>query len=201
MNGESGSVRGETSREGLACASCHPDGLEDGLTWFTPDGPRQTLMLAGRLVGTAPYGWTRGETTLVRYIGSTVQRLSGTGFTDARLDGLGRYVKSLSVPARAEGPEEARVARGREVFESPASGCTECHISASRVDGQPHPLGGPTPFDTPSLVGVSVSAPYFHDGRYDSLRSLLRDPKSHMGRSAGLPEADLTSLELYLRAL
>lgn len=195
------SVRGETSNEGLACASCHPDGLEDGLTWFTPEGPRQTLMLAGRLEGTAPYGWTRGESTLGAYITSTTRRLSGSGFSAPRLEALARYVKSLWVPARPERADEARIARGREVFDSAASGCTECHISPSRVDGQAHPLADKTPFDTPSLVGVSASAPYFHDGRYDSLEALLRDPKSHMGTSATLSVEDRGSLEAYLRSL
>jgi hypothetical protein len=29
------------------CASCHPDGLVDGVTWMFPDGPRQTIPLNG----------------------------------------------------------------------------------------------------------------------------------------------------------
>jgi hypothetical protein len=29
------------------CASCHPDGLADGVTWMFPDGPRQTIPLNG----------------------------------------------------------------------------------------------------------------------------------------------------------
>ena len=51
------------SSDGRACASCHPDGRDDGLVWATPDGPRQTPTLAGRLAGTAPYGWngSRGD--------------------------------------------------------------------------------------------------------------------------------------------
>ncbi len=36
------------SGDGRACASCHPDGRDDGLVWSTPNGPRQTPMLAGR---------------------------------------------------------------------------------------------------------------------------------------------------------
>ena len=28
-----------------SCASCHPDGLSDGVTWFFPTGPRQTVPL------------------------------------------------------------------------------------------------------------------------------------------------------------
>src|SRR6185295_15403410 len=44
------------TRDGMACSSCHPDGAEDGLTWMTPDGPRQTIMLARPLADTAPFG-------------------------------------------------------------------------------------------------------------------------------------------------
>jgi hypothetical protein len=44
------------SADGRACASCHPDGREDGLTWATPDGPRQTIMLAGRIDGSGLHG-------------------------------------------------------------------------------------------------------------------------------------------------
>jgi YVTN family beta-propeller protein len=29
------------------CASCHPDGRADGVTWMFPDGPRQTISLDG----------------------------------------------------------------------------------------------------------------------------------------------------------
>ena len=35
---------------GLSCAGCHPDGRDDGLTWFLRQGPRQTPSLSGRLV-------------------------------------------------------------------------------------------------------------------------------------------------------
>ena len=45
------------SKDGRACASCHPDGRDDGLVWSTPDGPRQTIMLAGRVNRKGPFGW------------------------------------------------------------------------------------------------------------------------------------------------
>ena len=36
------------SADGRACASCHPDGRDDGLVWATPEGPRRSILLAGR---------------------------------------------------------------------------------------------------------------------------------------------------------
>ena len=37
------------SGDSRACASCHPDGREDGISWPTPQGRSQTPILAGRL--------------------------------------------------------------------------------------------------------------------------------------------------------
>src|SRR6185436_10820243 len=40
--------RGKQSNNAWStCASCHPFGLSDGVTWIFPDGPRQTLPLDG----------------------------------------------------------------------------------------------------------------------------------------------------------
>jgi len=63
--------------DGLACSSCHMDGRDDSITWATPSGPRQTPMLAGRLDGTAPYGWEGAKATLHDYISNTVTTLGG----------------------------------------------------------------------------------------------------------------------------
>lgn len=42
------SARGRSSRQGwLSCASCHPDGRSDGVTWVWAQGPRQTPSLDG----------------------------------------------------------------------------------------------------------------------------------------------------------
>ena len=44
---KSGDMR--ISADGRACASCHPDGRDDGITWSTPEGPRRSITLAGRV--------------------------------------------------------------------------------------------------------------------------------------------------------
>ena len=43
---------------GVACASCHPEGGEDGRVWnFTCLGPRRSQSLRGGLSGTEPFHW------------------------------------------------------------------------------------------------------------------------------------------------
>jgi len=43
----------------MTCASCHPEGNDDGHTWnFSDVGPRRTPMLRGGLPGTEPFHWS-----------------------------------------------------------------------------------------------------------------------------------------------
>jgi DNA-binding beta-propeller fold protein YncE/mono/diheme cytochrome c family protein len=194
------------SSDGRVCASCHPDGRDDALTWATPDGPRQTPMLAGRLAASAPYGWHGNGADIKAHLKTTFQRLGGTGLEGPELDALVAYAGSMAPPSRAARPLDAAAARGREIFGS--AGCSSCHGNGVTPDGQAHALGGGygyTPslekFDTPSLRFVAGTAPYFHDGRYATLRELLVATGESMGNTKDLSPEDLAALEAYLRTL
>ena len=51
--------RSANPKNGLACASCHPEGREDGHTWkFSSIGPRRTQTVGGHVLDTAPFHWT-----------------------------------------------------------------------------------------------------------------------------------------------
>jgi DNA-binding beta-propeller fold protein YncE len=194
------------SGDGIACSSCHIDGREDGLTWTTPMGPRQTPMLAGRLAGTAPYGWEGDRATLADYIGNTVTRLGGTGLGPEDTEELVRFLLvAKAPPGAAPAPVEADVVRrGRDLFESAAQGCTDCHAGDVSTDASTHDLAPSSisrPLDTPSLRFVRGTAPYFHDGRYATLEKLLADPASHMGHTFALPQAERTALAAFLRTM
>ncbi|HEY8078767.1 MAG TPA: c-type cytochrome, partial [Labilithrix sp.] len=194
-------VDGRVAADGRACASCHTDGRDDGLVWNTPEGNRQTPMLAGRLDGTAPYGWTRDAKDFHSYVQGTVQRLRGKGFSKDELDDLSAYVMSLRTPPKAKTEDEI-VKRGAEVFASNEAACSTCHSGDRTTDGKRHPVEKETqPFATPSLRFVSGTGPYFHDGRYGSLRALLVSDDPNMGRAKKLPTADLDALEAYLKTL
>jgi DNA-binding beta-propeller fold protein YncE len=195
--------------DGLACSSCHPDGREDGITWRTPFGPRQTLMLAGRLHGTEPYGWDGERATLVDYIGNTVSRLGGNGLGKPEVEELSAFLVATPSPPGPPGAAATgeMIAHGRALFESSDQGCVSCHLAGTGTDAQTHELPGSASgdsvraFDTPSLLFVRGTAPYFHDGRYATLEALLADPFSGMGRSASLSSADRAALAAYLRSL
>jgi mono/diheme cytochrome c family protein len=195
------------SNDARACASCHPDGREDGLVWQTNEGPRQTPMLAGRLSGTAPYGW-RGQSISVEHHLKTksLKRLGGKGLPEDDLAALVAYVRSIGVPVETAMPDPFVVARGEQIFNSSQTQCAECHGADGRTpDGLDHNVRSWAPgdqlgvFDTPSLRGVGQTAPYFHDGRYKSLRQLLAGVDGTMGHTKQLNADELEALEAYLR--
>ena len=121
------------SNDGLACASCHIDGRDDGVTWSTPTGPRQTPMLAGRVDGTAPYGWEGNRPTLLDYISHTVINLGGKGFSVPELDALVAFVEGAPGPPVVEDA----TTRGAKLFAS--SGCDACHTTGA-TDNHAHSL-------------------------------------------------------------
>ncbi|WP_437306382.1 cytochrome C peroxidase [Sorangium sp. So ce388] len=87
--------------DGRACASCHPDGRDDALTWSTPEGPRQTPVLMGRLVGTAPYGWEGDKKDLEGHFARTMSRLGGTGLRADERDAIFAYLRGMERPGEA----------------------------------------------------------------------------------------------------
>src|SRR5262249_36879828 len=160
-------------------AGCHPEGRDDGPVWTSPDGPRRTPILAGRLEGTAPYGWFGESPTVKEHLKKTFDRLGGTGLDHPSgaedFDALLPYIGSLPAPPTSPGADAKAVARGKAAF---ASYCNECHKNGG-TDGQSHDVGSGSAgerrkaFDTPTLLGVRGSAPYFHDGRYATLADIL----------------------------
>ncbi len=195
------------SADGRACASCHPDGRDDAITWATPEGPRRSIMLAGRVALTPPYSWNGNEQSVANHLGNTFDRLSGRGLRSIELDALVTYLSSLPAPPRAAPDDATKVARGRAIFTSNEAGCSGCHSGASFTDGKNHDVGSKhkadraSAFNTPSLRFVGGTGPYFHDGRYATLGELLRESDGRMGRTKHLSNDDLDALEAYLGTL
>jgi cytochrome c peroxidase len=193
--------------DGRACASCHPDGRDDGLTWSSPSGPMQTPMLFARLEGTAPYGWDGAAKDLEQHLAHTTSRLGGRGLSKRDVTDIGAYLASLRAPGGAAGPDGPLVARGAEVFRSAEAECSSCHMGEASTDGEVHDVASglserkPRAFDTPSLRFVSRSAPYFHDGRYASLGEMLSGSDGAMGHTSQLSAEDRAALVAYLRTL
>lgn len=197
------------SGDGRACASCHPDGRDDGITWATPEGPRRSIMLAGKVTATPPYSWNGTEHSIANHLSNTFDRLSGNGLHGIELDALVTFVSQMPPPpARTpDAAERAKIERGRQVFASNETKCASCHAGADMTDGRNHEVASKhkadraTAFNTPSLRFVGGTGPYFHDGRYTSLKELLDATDGTMGKTKHLAAADRDALETFLRAL
>lgn len=192
-----------SSRGAMACSSCHPEAGSDGLSWRIETHELQTPFLAGRVMGTHPYKWDGGDRDLAISLTSTMRRLGGGGLTPGQTKSLAAYLEALPkprVPARAP----AAVARGKALFESDEVGCTTCHGGKLYTDNATHELGGTlAQSDTPSLVGLARSAPYYHDGSAATLEALLAERAAvhGMAGTVALTAAQRQDLIAYLETL
>jgi YVTN family beta-propeller protein len=202
------------SSEGVACASCHPDGREDAITWSTTDGPRNTPMLAGRLAETAPYSWQGNHPTLEVHLQDTMRRLRGRGLPPNETEALVSYIRTMDAPrireAKASSGHQQLVDQGRALFFSQEAACGTCHSpDKAFTDGTKHDVrisvgaqnGGEMALDTPSLRYLSGTAPYFHDGRYATLLSMLEANDHAMGYTMHMSREQRLALTAYLESL
>jgi len=188
------------SADGRACASCHIDGRDDGLTWKTPMGMRRTRMLAGQTTA-GPYGWKGDHATLDAHMKTTLKNLQGTGLPDEEIAQLATYVTSIGkMPnhPNPNPPNNADVSKGKELFAS--AECANCHAAGGQSDRQVHDVGTGGTFLTPTLAGISTRGQLMHDGRYKNLDTLLAGATS-MGRGSQLSPDDRQALVKYLETL
>jgi len=183
----------------LACASCHPEGGDDGRVWDLAEGRLRTPSLRGTVRGTAPLHW-RGElptaASLVRDVFE--HRMGGRALSDDELRAAARWVEAIPAPPpRRE--RETVPSRGREVF---AARCASCHSGALLTNNRSVELSAQDgALQVPSLVGVGWRAPFRHDGCAQTLEERFvdcRDP-AHDVDVIGRP--DLGALVGYLETL
>ncbi len=188
--------------DGRACASCHADARADSLTWTSPSGPLQTPVLAGRLAHAESFGWLGESATLPAHLRQTLTRLSAVRtLDDKEISALDWYI-SLARTYRAVLPPTELEARGRAIFQSIETRCSQCHREGgTRSDSARHDVGTGGNYNTPSLRHVGTTSPYMHDGRYTTLREALLATDGKMGSTKQLSEADTGALIAYLRSL
>jgi mono/diheme cytochrome c family protein len=187
----------------IACASCHLDGRTDGLSWQIEGKQLQTPLLAGRLVGSGPFKWDGGSRDLASSLRGTITRLGGAGLRKPQTAALVAYLESLpAIRTPTRDPEP--VARGKRLFDSDDLGCRGCHDGPLYTDRERHDFAGNLKHaDTPSLLGLAASAPYFHDGSAASLEAVLRERGAvhGMAMSTQLSDAQIADLTAFLETL
>lgn len=186
----------------LACATCHPDNRADGLSWRIDKHELQTPLIAGRMVGTHPFKWDGGDATLKDSLAGTMKRLGGFGLDKPQTEALTAYIEALPT-VRTPTRDSESVARGKKLFDDQA-GCRTCHDGAKYTDQDKHKFAGTLPqSDTPSLLGLAASAPYYHDGSAATLEALLRDRGAVHGMTdtSKLSDKEVGDLVAFLETL
>ncbi|MDH3659278.1 MAG: cytochrome C, partial [Alphaproteobacteria bacterium] len=117
----------------------------------------------------------------------------------------------LERDGRLKATASAAAKRGELLFEKPypsmnGQSCASCHLPGSHfTDNEVHDIGSAGEgaasgfsgaFDTPTLLGILHTAPYFHDGRFSTLAEVVAWKDESQG--LGLNEDERRDLLAYL---
>lgn len=214
-----------TTDNWISCATCHFDGTMDTRTWLGfPDGPRNTPPLFG-VAETLPSHWS-GDFDELQDVEITIEEIQfGNGFIVGKahdslgpkhsglseeLDSLAAYLASIEIPPSPFGKNQDSLRLGESLFKT--LGCQTCHSAPLYTDLKLHDVGTgdlnkeknshgrKTRFDTPSLRGIWMTAPYFHDGTAENIEAVLSTGTIH-DISDKINESELKALIDFLQSL
>jgi len=153
----------------IACASCHPDGGTDNITWIFPDGPRQTPPL-WNATRTLPWHWSAALDE-AQDVESTFEEIQhGLGLApgveppllgavnagrSTDLDAVAAYLDAdIRLPTLStQAPNTSTIAAGRQLFIQ--QGCPACHGGRHWTTSQmPGPAGTLDPDGNGMVDGV-----------------------------------------------
>jgi len=163
---------------------------------------------------TAPYGRSGKFATLREFTRfAVVEEFGGKEPGSLTLDALVAYETSLDFMGNAWLDDQGQLTRmapesawrGDEIFNRPFPNephlsCASCHIPETAfVDRRTHEVGTGAVIDTPTIRDLTVTPPYMHDGRFDSLAAVVDHFNKHFGLA--LTENEKMDLVAYLEAV
>lgn len=158
----------------LACASCHPEGGDDGHVWmFEKSGARRTQSLRGAILATAPFHWdgAMGDFATLMDDGYGRRMLGGMQPLPV-IQATAAWVESIPPLPHGAPADSAAVARGKELFEGAAQGCTTCHSGSLTTNNATVTLTDRA-VQVPWLRGVAFRGPWLHNGCATTLAATL----------------------------
>jgi mono/diheme cytochrome c family protein len=189
---------------GVACASCHAEGREDGRAWeFEGLGRRRTQTIAGGVISRAPFHWDGAFASFEDLVHDVmVSRMSGPRPNHAQIQHFAGWLDDIRAPDPKAIADVAAVDRGRELFFDEGVACGSCHSGAALTNGKSADVGTNGMFQIPSLVGIGARAPFMHDGCAPTLRDRFGScGGSKHGNAGNLTEPQLDDLIAFLESL
>lgn len=197
----------DSSNAPIACASCHPEGGDDGHTWtFEGVGSRRTQSLRGFSPETAPFHWEGDLPNAGALVDQVfVRRMGGAPQSAARKTALENWMRHIPEAAASTGIDPSAASRGRGMFFDDGVGCAGCHSGSLTTDNVTVDVGTGAAFQVPSLRGVGARAPYMHDGcaprLMDRFTNVYCGGGDLHGKTSQLSSENLSDLVAYLETL
>lgn len=189
----------------LACASCHPEGGDDGRVWsFSPIGPRRTQTVAGGVLATAPLHWDGDMADFQAIIDHVfVRRMAGMPQSPERVEVFSAWLDTIPSLPRSAPADQGAVDRGEAIFKDPNVGCAACHAGETLTNNATVDVGTGYAFQVPSLRGIGARAPYMHDGCAPTLKDRFGacGGGDKHGVTSGLSPSQVDDLVAYLETL
>jgi cytochrome c len=186
----------------IACASCHPEGGDDGHVWLLNADRRRTPSLRGTIEGTAPYHWPGDQKNMDALLADVYEtRMDGAPLDPGQSSSLESWVYAIPAPPSPSWVDAASALRGKILFEGTAA-CSTCHSGEKLTNNQTLDVGTGGRFQVPPLVGVGWRTPLLHDGCAATIADrfgVCATPQH--GSAASLSPQGLVDLETYLETL
>jgi hypothetical protein len=191
---------------GVACASCHAEGTEDGRKWnFVCEGTRRTQSLQVGLKGTEPFHWGGDEKDFTQLVQDVfVGRMSGPMLAQDQVQATLNWIDAQPRRTHTLPTDTAAIGRGQALFNDPTrAACSTCHNGPSLTNSQTVDVGTGGMFQVPSLVGISMRGPFMHDGCAATLRDRFGTcgGGDKHGVTSKLKPTDIDDLITYLDTL
>jgi hypothetical protein len=193
-----------TPAGGIACASCHPEGREDGRTWqFDGIGARRTQSITGGVLETGPLHWSGDLANFDALIDEVlVNRMARAKPLPLHAKAFSHWIDALPAPRPSPPIDAAAVAKGDALFHDAVVGCATCHAGAKLTNGTLADVGKGEKLKVPSLLGVAARAPFMHDGCAATLTDRFGAcGGSNHGSTASLTPEQVSFLVAYMESL
>lgn len=191
---------------GVACASCHPEGGDDGHVWhFEELGPRRSQTIHSGLLGSEPFHWNGDMPNFQHLVSEVFQsRMGGGQMNEEQVTALSRWIDRIPGPPPPRRSDDAEVAIGKTLFERADVGCVGCHNGPRMSGAGAFDVGTGLVLEVPALVGVAYRAPFLHDGCAPTLLDRFRADcggGDRHGRTSQLAPEEVQALVAYLESL
>ena len=195
----------------MSCASCHPEGGTDALSWAGASKPHtntKSMIFSDRTPPVLVRGSRENAFSNVR---RSMMFNNYNTYTDAQYNAALQYVKYMfplqSPYLNRDGTKSASAQRGETLFEE--QGCAECHPAPFFTDMKMHPpnknsradnweKNSDIKYDTPTLVETWRYGPWMNEGSSGTLKQAIEKslPDGH-----GLTGAQIDDLTNYVGSI